>query len=103
LDVPQGNSGVEGRGDERVSQRVRPNALGYPCLAGDATHDPPGGVTVEPLAGAVDEDGAFEPLADREVEGPTHSRCQGHRDDLPAFAGHRQGPMPSLEAERVDV
>src|SRR5262249_339402 len=95
--------GVEHSRDERVPQRVRPNALGYSCLAGDATHHTAGGMTVEPLAGAVDEEGAFQPLADREVEGPTHSWRQRHPDDLPAFAVHGQGPMTSLEAERVDV
>jgi len=89
LDVPQRNSGVEGRRDECVSQSVRPNALGDACLAGDATHDPSGGVTVEPLIGHVDEDRAFETFADREVKGPGDPRRQRHRDDAPAFAGHR--------------
>jgi hypothetical protein len=68
---------------------VRSNALDDSRLSGDAPHDPSGGMTVESLAGAVDEDGAFEPLADREVEGPGDSRREWHGHDLVALCGSR--------------
>jgi hypothetical protein len=57
LDVAQRDTGVERSGDERVPQRVGPDALGDPCLSGDSTHDPTGSMTVESLPGAVDEIG----------------------------------------------
>ena len=65
LDVAQWNSGVKRSGDERVPQRVRPDALGDPRLSGHATHDPTGGMTVKSVTSAVDEDRALETLTDR--------------------------------------
>jgi hypothetical protein len=103
LDVAQWNSGVERSSDERVPQRVRPDALGDPRLSGNSTHDPTGGMTVESLTSAVDEDRALETLTDREVERPGDPRRERHRDDLAALAGHRQGPVTSFQSERVDV
>ena len=41
LYVAQGDSGVQRSCDERVPQRVRPDALADPCLSGDSTHDRP--------------------------------------------------------------
>jgi len=35
---------AENRGDEGVAQSVRPDPLEDACSAGDATHDPTGGV-----------------------------------------------------------
>jgi hypothetical protein len=85
LDVTQRDSGVERSGDERVPQRVRPDALGDPCLSGDSSDDPPGGVTVESSTGAVHEDRALDSLTDREVEYPGDPRRQrphAHRAQL---------------------
>jgi hypothetical protein len=48
LDVAQGNASVQCRGDERVTEGVWSDALGYPGPSGDAAHDPPGGVSVDP-------------------------------------------------------
>jgi hypothetical protein len=70
LDVAQRNSGVERSGDERVPQRMRPDALGDPGLSGYATHNASGGMAVGSLTGAVHEDRALETLTDREVEYP---------------------------------
>jgi hypothetical protein len=49
LDVPQGDSGVEGGGDECVAQGVRADLLGDPGAAGDAADDPGGAVPVPDL------------------------------------------------------
>jgi hypothetical protein len=38
------------------------------CLAGQPSHDPPGGVPIEPLAVAAAEDGSFDPLTDGQVD-----------------------------------
>jgi len=103
LDVPQRNAGVECSSDERVPQGVRTDALGDPRLSGDATHDPSGGVTIEALPSPIHEDRALEPLVDRQVEGPGNPRRERHGHDLAALAGQCQGPMTSLQAERVDV
>ena len=40
LDVPERHPGVEGGGDERVPQRVRPDRLGDPGAARDSADDP---------------------------------------------------------------
>jgi hypothetical protein len=74
-----------------------------PRLSGDAADDPARGMTVESCAVAVYEDRALEALADREVESAGDPRREWHGHDLAALAGHRQGPMTSLEAERVDT
>jgi hypothetical protein len=66
-----------------------PTSFGDPSLSGDPTHDAPGGVSVESFTRAVLEDRALETFADREVEGPGDPRRERHRDDVPAFAGHR--------------
>jgi hypothetical protein len=50
LRVPQGDSGVEGGGDERVPQGVRADLLADPGATGDPAHDPSSAVPVEPLA-----------------------------------------------------
>ena len=47
LDVAQWHAGVEGGGDERVSQCERPDSFDDPGLASDATHDTRRAVTVE--------------------------------------------------------
>jgi hypothetical protein len=48
LDVAERHASIERRGDERVTERVWSDARGYPCPSGDAAHDPPGGVSVDP-------------------------------------------------------
>ena len=49
LDVTQRYAGVQGGGDEGVSQGVRSDPLADLGSAGDAPHDPPSGVAVQPL------------------------------------------------------
>jgi hypothetical protein len=56
LDITERDSGVEGGGDERVPQRVRPDRLGDPGAAGDPADDPGGAVPVQPPAIGGQED-----------------------------------------------
>jgi hypothetical protein len=56
LHVTQRDAGIEGCGDERVTQRVRPDSLDDPSLAGDASHNPPSRVPIQPLPVGVEED-----------------------------------------------
>jgi hypothetical protein len=56
LDVAERDPGVEGGGDERVPQRVRPDRLGDPGAAGDPADDPGGAVPVQPPAIGGQED-----------------------------------------------
>ncbi len=55
LDVAEGNAGVERSGDERVAERMGPDALGDSGFAGDAPHDPGCRVTVEALTVGAEE------------------------------------------------
>ncbi len=103
LHVPQRNAGVEGGRDERVAEGVRPDRLVDAGLAGEATNDPPGCVTVESLAVPSEEDRAFEALADGHVDRSRRPRRKRNGDDLAPLAQHRQGAMAAFEAERFDV
>jgi hypothetical protein len=103
LDVAEGHSGIETSDDERVAQGMRPDRLVDPGTAGEAPHDPPGGVTVESCAVAAEEDRSLDALTDREVDRPGGTRGQWDRDDLAALAEHGEGAMPALGAECFDV
>jgi hypothetical protein len=94
LDVAEWNAGVEGSGDERVTERVWPDALGDPGPSGDAAHDPPGGVTVDPCTVGADEDRAVAAFTDCQVDGPGGAGRQGDGDDLAAFAQDRERAVP---------
>ena len=50
LHIPQWNTRIKRRGDERVSQRMRPYVLGDPGAAGDLADDPGSTMTVQPAA-----------------------------------------------------
>lgn len=82
LDVAEGNAGVEGSGDERVTKRVGSHTLGYPGPSGDAAHDPPGGVAIDPSAVGSDEDRPIAALADRQIDGPGGAGRERHGHDL---------------------
>ena len=56
LHVTQRHAGIQGGGDEGVPQGVRSDSFADLGSAGDASHDPPGGVAIQPQRGAV---GAF--------------------------------------------
>ena len=103
LDVPEWDASVEGSGDERVSERVRPDLLGDPGPSSDAPHDPPAGVPVETVAVGPEEDGTVEPLSDGEVDRPRRARGERDGDELVSLAQDCERPVPSFEPEPVDV
>ena len=103
LDVPQRDAGVEGGGDERVPQRVRPDLLGDPGAAGDPADDPPGAVPVQPLPVGGQEDRPVAAFADGQVDRPGGARRERDGDDLAALAGDHQGAVAAFEAEGLDV
>ena len=59
LHVTQRHASIEGCGNERVPQGVRPDGLGDPGAAGDPADDPPGAVPVQPPPVRGEEDRAF--------------------------------------------
>lgn len=97
------SSWVERGGDERVPQRVGPDSFGDPSSAGDATHDPSGGVAIESLAAGSEEDRDLATLADREVHCSSGSGRERHGHDLAALAHDGEGAMPALKPQRFDV
>jgi hypothetical protein len=70
LDPSQRHPGVEGGGDERVAQGVRPDGLGDPGPARRSTDDPVGGGTVQAAGVVVEDDRSFAALTNRQVDGP---------------------------------
>jgi hypothetical protein len=52
LDVAQAHAGVQGERDERVAQRVRADGMLDAGAPGEPADDLPGGLAVEPPAGA---------------------------------------------------
>ena len=54
--LPLARPASRAAGDEAVPEGMRPNWLVDPRLAGEASHNPPRGVTVEPLAVPSEED-----------------------------------------------
>lgn len=70
LHVAKRDTGVEGGGDERVTQGVGSGGFVDPGTAGEAPGDPPGGVSVESFAVASEEDRSLGALADGQVDRP---------------------------------
>jgi hypothetical protein len=103
LHVPQWHSGIQGGGDEGVSQRVRRDGLADPGAAGSAADDPPGAVPVQPPLVRGQEHRTFDPLADGQVDRAGGPRCQRDGDGLAALAGDGQRPVPALQAQVLDV
>lgn len=100
LDVPEGDSGIEGRGDERVSQRMRRDPLVDPGSLGQAAHYAGGGVTVQASGPVpVHQDRTVVTFVDAKVDGPARAWRQRDGDDGSAFAGDRQGAMPPHHPE----
>ena len=64
LDVAERNPGVQRRGDECVSQGVRPDRLGDPSAAGHPPDNPRGAMPVQPLSVRAEEDWPLQALAD---------------------------------------
>jgi hypothetical protein len=97
LDVAQCDAGVEDGGTERVPQRVRPGWLDDPG-AGHPADNTGGAMAVEPLSVWGEEERPSHTLADHEVDRPRGAGCQRDGDDLAAFAGDDQSPVPALDA-----
>jgi hypothetical protein len=98
LHVPQGHAGVQGGGDERMPQRMRPDVLVDPGPAGDAADDPGGAVPVQPPPVRREEDRSLASLADGQVDRPRGARRQGDGDDLAALVGDDQGAVTAFQA-----
>jgi hypothetical protein len=103
LDVAERNPGVEGGGDERVPQGVRPDRLGDPGADGHPPDDPSRAVPVQPLPIGTEEDRPFQALADGQVDRPRGAGCQRNGDDLAALARDNKSPMPALDAQVLDA
>jgi hypothetical protein len=103
LNVAQRHAGVQGGGDERVPQRVRADVLADTGAARDFADDPPGAVPVQPPPVMGEEDGAVAAFAGGQVDRPGGAGRERYGDDLAALAGNRQGPVPALQAQVLDV
>ena len=73
LHVAERHAGVEGSGDERVTQSMGAHSLGDPRPAGDTAHDPAGRVAIDPLPVGSHEDRPVAAFADRQIDGPSPS------------------------------
>jgi hypothetical protein len=104
LDVAEGDSGVEGSGDERVPQGVGCDPLVDPCPLGQPADDPSGGVAVETSGSvAVQEDWPFGAFSDAQVDGPASAGCEWNGDDGTSFPGDGQGAVTPYHSQVFDV
>jgi hypothetical protein len=103
LHILQRYASVERRGDERVPQRVRPDALGDPGAAGRAADYPRGTMTVQPPPVRSQEDRPADTLADGQIDGAGAAACfqvTGEALDVGA-AGGGQADLMLLAPGRV--
>ena len=70
---------------------------------GHTADDPAGPVTVETPPSPVEEDGPVGPFADGQVDRPGGARRERDGDGLASLAHDGERPMPSLDAEGLDV
>jgi hypothetical protein len=103
LHTPQGDAGVQRRGDKRVPQGVRPDRLAEPGAAGDPADDPRRAMPIQPTAIGGQKDRSFGALANSQVNRPRGPWRQRDGDDLGALAGNDQSPVPALDAQALDV
>jgi hypothetical protein len=88
------------------SQRPHPTfavVSGSPPECPRPADDPPGAVPVQPMIIRRQEDRPFYALADGQVDCPGGARHERDGDDLAALAGDRQGPLPTLDTQGLDV
>jgi hypothetical protein len=104
LDIPQGDTGIQGGGDERVPERVWGDVLVDPSPFRQPFDDPGGGMPIQP-AGAVvvEEDRAVFSFPDTQVDGPGGAGRQRDGDDFSSFAGDGQSPMTPLHTKLAYV
>src|SRR5260370_41432054 len=84
-------------------ERVRADVLADPGAARDPADDPPGAVPVQPAPVSGEEDRAFGAFAGGQVDRPGGAGRERDGDDLAALAGDRQGPVPALQAQVLDI
>jgi hypothetical protein len=103
LDISQGDASIEGCRYECVAECVRPDGLGHPSAASDPPDDPGGAVPIQPSAIRTQKKRPVAALADGQVERPRRPRGQRDGGHLAALAGDHQGPVPALDAQRLNV
>jgi hypothetical protein len=103
LDVTERDTGVEGGGDEGMTQGVGPDPLGDPGATGGSSHDPSCGVTIKTSSFIVDEDRSFAAFAHCQVNGSGGAGSERQGDRLGSLADHGEGAVPAFEAEAFDV
>jgi hypothetical protein len=77
--------------------------LADPCTPGDPGDNPPGTVPVQPPPLCGDEERAFGPLADGQVDRAGCAWRERDGDDLAALAGDDQGAVAAFQAQVLDV
>jgi hypothetical protein len=82
---------------------VRAGGLADAGPAGDPAHNPSGAVPVQPAPAGGAEDRSFAAPADGQVDRAGGPRCERDGDDLAALAGDDQGPVPALDAQRLNA
>ena len=103
LHIAQQNPSIKRGGNECVPKRVRADVFADAGAAGDLADDPPGAVPVQPPPVMGEENGAVAAFSGGQVDRPGGAGRQRDGDDLAALAGDRQGPVPALEAQVLDV
>ena len=98
LHVAERDPGVEGGGNERVPQGVRPGRLADPGAAGYPADDPGGAVPVQPLPIGAAEDRPVHALTDGQADRPRRAWRERDGDDLAAVARHNHSAVPALDA-----
>ena len=86
-----------------MPKRVRADGFADAGAAGDLADDPPGAVPVQPPPVMGEENGAVAAFSGGQVDRPGGAGRQRDGDDLAALAGDRQGPVPALEVQVLDV
>lgn len=102
LDVSERYASVESGRDEGVSEAVRVDLVGDPCLLSDASDDPVALVAVEATV-AAEEDWSCGPFVDGQVDGPTGTWGHGDESPFATFAFNEKGSVTSLESNVFDV
>ena len=104
-DVSFALAGVEGEGDEGVSEAVGRDALGDVGLADDPCHDSGGAAAVHARSRGGDEERARKSVAHDLVDEPRGATGQRDGLFLAALAGHpnRADPAPTSDVLDVDA
>lgn len=102
LNVSERDACVEGGHDERRSQHVRVTQA-ESCPLADGSDPAMRGAPVETLAVVAQQDGAFSPFADGEVDGSGGAGHEWDQGRFVALADDPQDPVPSFEGHFFDV